>query len=201
MSNLSTEIYSTNQVNNLIGKKYKTIVMDVPWPIEPMILKKYQLSVPYKTMSLVEIGNLPINELADENCVLFFWTTHTFLPDSFPLLEKWGFKYYVCMTWDKVSGLTHQGFFRVTEFVLVAYKGKLTKTVKQIGKAIPCLFRESKGRHSEKPEKFDNIVRRSTFEPRLDMFARKKKLGFDSFGNDAELEKPLQLQPLEVFSN
>src|SRR3990167_9780094 len=124
-------------------KKYKTIVMDVPWPIEPMVLRKYQLSVPYKTMSLADIGNLPIPELSDDNCALFFWTTQSFLPDSFPLIEKWGFKYYACLTWDKVSGLTHQGVFRSTEFVLFAYKGKLTESIKQTGKAIPCLFRES----------------------------------------------------------
>lgn len=183
------------------NKKYRTIIMDVPWPIEPMVLKKHQLSVPYKTMSLEEISRLPIPHLADDNCVLFFWTTQSFLPDSFPLLEKWGFKYYCCLTWDKVSGLTHQGVFRSTEFVLLAYKGKLTESIKQIGKAIPCLFRESKGRHSQKPEKFDNIVRLATYEPRLDMFARVRKLGFDSFGDDPKLDKPLLIQPLEVFND
>ncbi len=179
--------------------KFKTIVMDVPWLIQPMILKKYSLSVPYKTMSLEEIGDININEIADENCVLFFWTTHTFLPHAFPIIKKYGFKYYCTLSWDKVSGLTHQGFFRVTEFVLVAYKGKLTKTIKEKGKAIPCLFREAEGKHSSKPQKFDEIVIRSTFEPRADIFARKKKFGYEySFGDDINLNKPLP-KTLETF--
>ena len=172
-------------------RRYRTIVMDPPWPIEPMVLKKYALSVPYKTMTLEEIGDLPINDISADNCILFLWTTHTFLPECFPLLKKWGFKYYVTLTWNKVSGLTHQGIFRVTEFVLVAYKGKLTLTIQQTGRAIPALFKEPKGRHSEKPLIFDEIVRRATFEPRYDMFARKNKYGFDSHGNDKELEVPL----------
>jgi len=171
------------------GEKIRTIVIDPPWPIEPMILKKYALSVPYPTMTLDEIGNLPINEISADNAVLFCWTTHTFLPYTFDILKKWGFKYYVTLTWDKVSGLTHQGFFRVTEFVLVGYKGKLTESISQMGKAIPCLFRESKGSHSTKPIKFDEIIRKCTPEPRMDIFARNQKFGYKYyFGNDDGLQ-------------
>jgi len=182
------------------NKKYKTIVIDPPWPIEPIILRKYSLSVPYKTMTIDEIESLPINDISEEDSIIFLWTTHRFLPQSFPILEKWGFKYYCLISWDKISGLTHQGFFRVTEFILVGYKGKLTNAINQKGKAIPCLFREHKGKHSEKPKKFDDIIRRSTLEPRIDIFARKKKLGYDfSYGDDSKLNKPLEIQSLEQF--
>lgn len=181
-------------------EKIRTIVMDVPWPIQEMKLKKYSLSVPYKTMSIDEISNLPISQIADDNCILFFWTTHTFLPHSFDIIKKYGFKYYCTLSWNKVSGLTHQGFFRVTEFVLVAYKGKLTDTIKEKGKAIPCLFKEAKGSHSSKPIIFDDIVIRSTYEPRMDIFARKKKFGFKySFGDDVNLNHPAPLT-IESFS-
>ena len=175
--------------------KYKTIVIDPPWPIEPMILKKYQLSVPYETMTMRQIQRLPIEELADEDCGLFLWTTHTFLPYAFKLIEDWGFKYYCLLTWDKVSGLSHQGIFRVTEFVVYAYKGKMN--IKQKGKYIPALFKEPKAKHSTKPRVFDGLIRSCTPEPRLDMFARKKKEGFDSYGNDPKLEE----QSLEAFLN
>ncbi len=185
---------------NFPDKKFKTIVMDVPWPIDPLLLRNFSLSIPYKTMSLEEISNIPIPNIADENCILFFWTTHRFLPDSFPIIEKYGFKYYVTLTWDKVSGLTHQGFHRGTEFVIVAYKGKLTKTIKQKGKAIPCLFKEGKGKHSKKPKKLDEFIINSTFEPRADIFARIKKFGYDfSFGDDPQLEKPIIKQTMEAF--
>ena len=35
--------------------KYKTIVIDPPWPVKPMILKKYPKKLPYNTMSIEEI--------------------------------------------------------------------------------------------------------------------------------------------------
>lgn len=174
------------------NKKYKTIIIDPPWPVEPMILEKYQLSVPYKTMSLEEIKQLPINNLGADDSILFLWTTHTFLPDAFDVLKAWGFKYYVLITWDKVSGLTHQGIFRKTEFVLLGYKGKLTKALEQKGKAIPTLFREAKGRHSEKPQMFDNIILKTTEEPRIDIFARIRKHGFDSYGNEPPKDQQLE---------
>lgn len=185
---------------NFPDKKFKTIVMDVPWPIEPMILRKYSLSVPYKTMSLEEISNLPISNISEKNCILFFWTTHRFLPDLFPIIKKYGFKYYVTLTWNKVSGLTHQGFHRGTEFVIVAYKGKLTETIKEKGKAIPCLFKEQKEAHSKKPKKLDQFILNSTFEPRADIFARVKKFGYEfSYGDDSNLEKSLVKQSMEEF--
>ena len=179
------------------NKKYKVIVIDPPWPIEPMILKKYQLSIPYKTMSLEDIGNLDIEALADEHSLLFLWTTHRFLPDAFPLLLKWGFRFYALLTWDKVSGLTHQGVFRRTEMILMGYHGNLTKVLPQKGSPIPTLFREAKGKHSEKPETFDNIIRKCTPEPRLDMFARKRKIGFDSYGDETPEE---EIETLESFT-
>lgn len=173
--------------------------MDPPWPIEPMVLKKYKLSVPYPTMSLEEIEQLPICDISDDNCALFLWTTHSFLPDALHLAKKWNFKFYCLLTWDKVSGLTHQGIFRRTEFVIYAYKGKMN--IKQTGKAIPALFREAKGSHSTKPRIFDNWIRSNTQEPRLDMFARIKKLGFDSFGNDPKLDEKEITVSLEAFCN
>src|SRR3990167_9404859 len=179
------------------NKKYKTIVIDPPWPIEPMILRKYQLSVPYQTMTLEEIKDLPIENIVEENALIFLWTTHRFLPDCFPLLKKWGFNYYVCITWDKVSGLTHQGVFRKTEMVLMGYHGSLIKVLEQTGKPIPTLFREAKREHSKKPETFDNIIRKCTPEPRIDIFARKKKIGFDSYGDDVRLQEPETTKPLE----
>jgi len=185
---------------NFPNKKYKTIVMDVPWPVEPMMLRKYSLSFPYETMSLDEISNLPINDISDDNSILFFWTTHRFLPHSFPIIEKYGFKYYVTLTWNKISGLTHQGFHRGTEFVLVSYKGKLTSTIKEKGNAIPCLFKEAKGPHSKKPKKLDEFILNSTFEPRVDIFARERKFGYEfSYGDDPNLEKPLVKQTIEAY--
>jgi len=174
------------------NKKYKTIVTDPAWDIQPMKLKKYQLSVPYKTMTMRELQLMPIEDLADEDCGLFMWTTHTFLPKSLKLMEDWGFKYHCTLTWNKVSGLSHQGIFRVTEFVLFGYRGKIKNVINQKGKYIPALFKESKGRHSSKPKIFDDYIRSNTPEPRLEMFARVRKEGFDVIGNEVGFQEALE---------
>ena len=76
----------------------------------------------------------------------------------------------------------------------------ITETIKEKGKAIPCLFKEAKGIHSTKPQKLDDFILNSTVEPRADIFAREKKIGYDfSFGDDVNLEKPLLKQTLEAF--
>jgi N6-adenosine-specific RNA methylase IME4 len=166
--------------------KYKTVVIDPPWPSSFIVLKRRpnQKQMPYKTMTLEEIKNFPINDYADSDCNLFIWTTHTWLKHTFEIIEAWGFKYHCCITWDKTNGLSLFGFTRQTEFVIFAYRGKIT--VNQKGKFIPTQITESQGKHSQKPQIFYQILLRNTPAPRIDIFSRKKHFGFDSFGNEAE---------------
>ena len=167
-------------------KKYRTIVIDPPWPVKPMILKKYPDKLPYKTMSIEEISDFNIYDFADDECSLFLWTTHTFLPDAVNIMKKWGFKYHCLMTWDKVAGYSNCGIFRNTELVLFGYKGKMT--INQKGKFLPCLFRESKGKHSRKPSIFFEMLKNNTQEPRISIFEREKRDGFDVWGDEAPNE-------------
>ena len=179
-------------------KKYKTIVMDPPWPIETgfntKTLHSPMTRVPYQTMKKQEIEDFPINKFTDTDCALFLWTIQLFLPFSLELIKHWGFKYHCLMTWDKMDGINCWGFFRNSEFIIYCYKGKpnldLTK------KFIPTSFREHRTKHSVKPQTFYNLIRRVTQEPRIDIFARRKIEGFDVWGNDPELE----VETLEAFS-
>jgi len=42
-------------------------------------------------MSIEEICDLPVKDLAADNCILFLWTTFPVLPDVFKVIEAWGF--------------------------------------------------------------------------------------------------------------
>ena len=179
------------------NKKYKTIVIDPPWPVATGFVQSSGYNVsdncPYSLMTKEEILAIPINNLADDNCDLFLWTTQTVLLFSFEVLKNWGFKFSCLMTWDKVKALNAYGFFRNSEFILYAHKGKTNRDFSK--KNIPTCFREPLRRHSEKPKIFYDLIRRVTREPRIDIFARKKIEGFDSYGNDQELEA----ETLEAF--
>jgi len=167
-------------------KRYKTIVIDPPWPVEYIVLKmrKNQKVMPYGTMSIPEIKDFQINNYADDVCNLFMWVTHTYLEDALEIIKCWGFKYHCLLTWDKTNGRPLCGFKRKTEFVIYAYKGKIT--VNQRGKFIPTLFREELREHSRKPDIFYHILARNTPEPRIDIFARHKHVGFDASGNEVK---------------
>ena len=69
---------------------YAVIYADPPWPVGSMVMDKWESPIEekYPTMSIEEIKQLPIKELAAEQCSLFLWTTHTFLPDALKLIEE-----------------------------------------------------------------------------------------------------------------
>ena len=169
-------------------KKYRTILADPPWEMDFVKLKMRpnQVAMPYSTMSLIEIGNLGIElrPYLAENCNLFLWTTHTYLPNAFKVISDWGFKYHCCLTWDKTNGRPCWGFKRKTEFCLYAYRGKIT--VNQRGEFIPTLFTEKLTTHSTKPQILYDILERNTPAPRLELFARNKREGWDSIGFDID---------------
>src|SRR4030042_5918806 len=86
--------------------KYSCLVIDPPWPL-PFIDRRerpLQVDIPYPTMTLDKIKELPIANFADTNCHLYLWTTHKFLPYCFDIVKSWGFEYQCLMTWVKNVG-------------------------------------------------------------------------------------------------
>jgi len=172
------------------GKKYKVIYADPPWEIKSMVLDKWKspLSDKYNTMSFDDIKKIPVNNVSDDDCSLFLWATHTYLEKAFELIREWGFKYHCCITWDKISGFSLCGFHRRTEFCLFAYKGKLN--INQKGKFIPTIIVEKSKDHSRKPKQFHALIENNTPEPRLELFARDRREGWEYYGN--QLSKTVQ---------
>lgn len=183
--------------------KYKTVVIDFPWPVEPIsasAAKKMRyndkLNMPYKTMTIEQIRAFPINDYADEQCALFLWTTQGFLKDGFDIIESWGFKFSKLITWDKQEGINWLGFRTNSEFALFAYRGRYPICVKPKC-SIDTVFRSKRTRHSEKPARFYERILPLTLGPRIDIFARKRHYGFDAWGDQVEAE-PLTL---EAYNN
>lgn len=170
-------------------KKYKTIVIDPPWDIrsvgdEHHLKFKVKDKLPYMVQSDEDMYGFPINDFADEECQLFLWVTHTTLPLGLELLKYWGFKYHCVITWDKTKGVVICGINRRTELIIYGYKGK--QNLKLKGVSLPTFFREDSTVHSRKPQIFYQMLCRSTPEPRIDVFARKRHHGFDAWGNQVE---------------
>lgn len=170
--------------------KYRTIVIDPPWTLNCCNPKNYThggipKDLPYETMSDLEIEQFDINQFADSECNLFLWTTKAKIHTAFHILEKWGFRYANFLVWNKLDGLNHNGVHTTLEFVLYAYKGRNGLDYK---KPIEAYFEEKRKKHSQKPNSFYAAISNVTEAPRIDIFARKRHYGFDSWGNQVETQ-------------
>lgn len=137
----------------------------------------------YPTMTIDEIGNLPILEQANPaGCHLYLWVTHKYLPVGLRLFESWGFRYQCLMTWVKPTGMTPYSWMYNTEHVLFGRVGGLQ--LERLGLKLSFDAPVSKGGHSRKPGAFYERVLEASPGPRLEMFARRERLGFDVWGNE-----------------
>jgi N6-adenosine-specific RNA methylase IME4/ParB-like chromosome segregation protein Spo0J len=165
-------------------KKYRCLVIDPPWPIEKIEREERPnqgKQLDYPTMTLEEIAELPIPKLADPSgCHVYLWVTHKFLPEGLRLFEKWGVKYQCVLTWVKPTGMTPFSWMYNTEHVLFGRIGSLDL----LRRGVKLSFFERSRRHSEKPEVFYRIVELVSPEPRLEMFARRRRPGFDAWGDE-----------------
>jgi len=168
------------------NKKYQTIVIDPPWTVKNNLknLKYYRTGkkMPYPLMSNDEIMFFPINNFADDRCDLFLWSITSKIPFCFEILKVWNFRYMDFFAWDKGIGVPVNGIYRRVEWIIYAYKGKMG--INKKGSFIPSMFYEKRGKHSRKPDILYKILRENTKEPRIDIFAREKREGWDVWGNE-----------------
>ena len=184
--------------------KYKTVVIDPPWPIAlapsmNRVLQGSQLhaTLDYEFMTEKDIIDFPINDFAAEESMLFLWATNGKLESgrpclqfAFELLELWGFKYRLTLVWKKSHGYAiWQPFRGITEFVLFATRNM--HNCAPYGK-FSNVFEYPITKHSEKPAGFYQMLRSCTPKPRIDIFARNAHEGFDGFGNEYVGEGPLK---------
>ena len=179
------------------SQKYRTIVADPPWPMPsggkhsgPGRWHKHNAlrrpsELPYPTMTLDAIRALPISTLAERDAHLYLWTTNAQLEHAWDIVRGWGFRPSQVIVWAKTPrGIGLGGTFTNTaEFVLFSRRGSLAA----LSRLDTSWFHWTRphNNHSAKPEAFLDIVEQVSPGPYLEMFARRQRLGWDTYGDEA----------------
>ena len=141
--------------------------------------------LPYPSMSLSDICDLPQAELAATDSVLFLWCTSPTLEEAFSVINAWGFKYKACMVWDKVAhNVGHYVSVR-HELLLIATKGQPPK----VPKLVDSVYEEERTEHSRKPAYFRQLIDELYPEgKRIELFCRGPAAdGWAGWGDEAEV--------------
>lgn len=162
----------SNEPADIQQGQYRTIIIDPPWPYGTVYDKDTRrVASPYPEMSIEAISSTDF-PFADD-CVLWFWTTHKFLPASFEILQEWGFDYKAVMVWNKEKMGIGYWLRMQCEFCLLAIKGNpIWETTDTID-----IINESRREHSRKPEKFYKIILDISPKPIGEAFPRQKREG------------------------
>jgi len=142
----------------------------------------------YPTLKIKELKLIPINEISQDDCLLFMWVTNPHLEMGIELGKAWGFDYKtVAFVWDKMVHNPGKYTMSYCELCLVFKKGRIpsprgTRNEKQ-------LVHSPRGEHSVKPKEIrDAIYRMFPEQKKIELFARQKPNNWDVWGLDVREE-------------
>jgi N6-adenosine-specific RNA methylase IME4 len=166
--------------------RYRTIVADPPWtPIlgstwATRFSDKARPQAHYETMTLEAIKALAVP--SEDQAHLWLWALSQHLDWGWDTCRAWGFEPVTTLTWCK-PGLGAGRFQCNTEHIILARKGsRHGNPFEQTG---GTWFNWPRADHSTKPDAFYDLVERVSTGPYLDMFARRDRLGWDTWGDES----------------
>ena len=193
----------------LPDRKFGVIYADPEWRFEPRSRETgmdRSADNHYPTSELEDIKARDVASIAADDCVLFLWATMPMLPQAIEVLAAWGFAYKSHCIWRKAelagaepmnaakrdrggySGSLQLGtgyWFRCGhELLLVGTRGKVVAPAQ--GDQFPSVIDAPAKRHSEKPERFAELIE-AYFPnlPKIELNRRgKPREGWSAWGNE-----------------
>ena len=166
--------------------KYGVIMADPPWDIH--------MELPYGTLTDDEMLDLPVGQLADENCLLFLWVTGRVMETARRCMTRWGFECQEEVLWIKTNqlqriirtGRTGHWLNHSKEHCLVGVKGNDIRWNRGLDcDVIVAEVRET----SRKPDEIYNVIERlSPGTEKIEIFGRphNTRPGWMTLGNQLD---------------
>jgi len=160
--------------------KFQVIYCDPPWEYNntgfSMSAEKQ-----YPTMSIEKLKELNVKELADDDCIMFMWSTNPLLKEAIELMNFWGFDYKTNMVWIKEKHTAGFYVYGQHELLLIGVKGSMLP----IGKKFKSIIKGANKVHSKKPEAVYKIIESMYPELKyIELFQREKRRGWEGWGNE-----------------
>ena len=143
------------------GRRFATILADPPWQFQNKtgkVAPEHRRLNRYATMTLGDICDLPVADIAAPTAHLYLWVPNALLPEGLQVMQAWGFHYKSNIVWHKVrkdGGSDGRGvgfYFRnVTELLLFGVRGKNARTLDP-GRSQVNMLQTRKREHSRKPD-------------------------------------------------
>lgn len=179
-----------NQIEQIPLFRYGLIMADPPWAYENWSEagEGKNAAAQYSCMGLEDIKEMQVGALAARDCVLWLWATNPLLDQAFEVMTAWGFQFKTAGHWSKKTKHGKQAFGTgyilrcAGEPFLIGTVGN-PKTARNVRSVIEGPLRE----HSRKPEEaFEAAEQLCGDVPRIELFSRQERNGWDVFGNQTD---------------
>lgn len=88
------------------GKKFNVIVSDPPWSFSDKLEQSdvaRGAAANYSTMTISQIKQMPVKEVAAEGALLALWVPSSLLQDGLDVMREWGFQHKQTYIWVKTK--------------------------------------------------------------------------------------------------
>ena len=177
-------------------KKYPIIYADPCWDLfkgDGFIGAGGSVNASYPTLPTLEICKIPVQSIANDDCLLFMWIVSSMLEDGLQVGKAWGFKFStIGFVWEKKQWIIGAYNMLSTEHCLIFRRGKIPQPrgERNVHQFLSC----KRGRHSEKSLEIKHrIDKMFPTQSKIELFARPLPLlatqddGWDYWGNDENI--------------
>ncbi len=147
----------------------------------------------YPTLPTKDLATLNVESIAEEDAILFMWSSSPHMEQAMALGRAWGFEYKtIAFVWNKMNHNPGQYTLSYCELCLLFKRGRIPKP--RGARNIKQLLEKPRGQHSQKPEEIaDRIEKMFPVQRKIELFARQTRPNWDAWGLDCFLSEEFSL--------